>query len=136
MCETNSDDNHKWFSKRVIEALKSKKIAKISKIDLQTLLNNVVESKRNDVRNREIARKTIKEYKSFLTNTFKWAVDMEYLYKSPEVSLIMPVNCKLRQEKELYTSEQVVKIIKKLFEIVENYLNENYKPYSESILTA
>jgi hypothetical protein len=105
----SSYENHKWLSKRVVEALGDKKIGKISKVDLQTFLNNVAESERKDVRAGELSRKTVKKYKSFLNSIFKWAVNMDYISKNPAEMLIMPANGRPRQEKEIYTPEQVVK---------------------------
>lgn len=110
--------------KRVYKAIGHMKLSKITTRNIQQFINELATEKRYDKNGKELqplAPKTIKNYISFISSIFDYAVKMQVVFSNPCKNAVLPSpNSK---EREIYTLEEV----QQMLELFEFESDANFK---------
>lgn len=110
--------------KRVYEAIGHMKLSKITTRNIQQFINELAAKKRYDKNGKELqplAPKTIKNYISFISSIFDYAVKMQIVSSNPCKNAVLP--SPKSKEREIYTLDEV----QHMLELFENESEANYK---------
>lgn len=76
-------EKYRRLSGRVYKAIGHLRLDKITKRQIQLFINNLEEDGMNQVTKRKLSPKTIRDYLSFISSVFNYAVELDLLHESP-----------------------------------------------------
>ena len=110
--------------KKVYERLGHLRMDKITSRTIQTFIVDIISEKRYDSKGKELppyAPKTVRNYISFISSIFDYAVKMQQLSYNPCKNVALP--SKRAKEREVYTLDEV----QHMLELFESESEANYK---------
>ena len=102
------------FKERTYEALGDMRMDKIKTIHIQDFINSLTRSGVNKTDpNKGLSAKTIKHYRSFISEIFDYAIRIEMLSKNPCTNVILPPE--KHTERKIYTPAQAEEFVDLLY---------------------
>ena len=102
--KASSYQRMKKYTERVYRAIGHLRMDKITPRHIQQFINNLNEPGINQTTGGSLSPKTIKEYRSFISNVFRYAIRMGMVRNNPCENTLLPAQ--KEQERKLYTLEQ------------------------------
>ena len=122
--KTQTIRNYHNCEKKVYKAIGHLRMDKITTRTIQMFIVGLVNEKRVDMKGKPLksyAPKTIKNYKTFISSVFDYAVKMQMLTENPCRNVVLP-NLKPK-ERKIYTLEEV----QRMLDLFEEETEANYK---------
>ena len=122
--KTQTIRNYHNCEKKVYKAIGHLRMDKINPRTIQSFIVDLAGEKRYDLKGRELppySPKTVRNYISFISTIFDYAIKMQMLSDNPCKNVVMP--SKKTKERKLYTLEEV----QKMLELFEEESEANYK---------
>ena len=102
--KASSYQRMKKYSERVNQAIGHLRMDKITPRHIQHFINNLSEPGINQTTGGGLSPKTIKEYRSYISNIFRYAIRMGMVRNNPCENTLLPAQ--KEQERRVYTLEQ------------------------------
>lgn len=122
--KTQTIRNYHNCEKKVYKAIGHLRMDKINPRTIQSFIVDLAGEKRYDLKGRELppySPKTVRNYISFISTIFDYAIKMQMLSDNPCKNVVMP--SKKTKERKLYTLEEV----QKMLDLFEEESEANYK---------
>ncbi len=122
--KTQTIRNYHTCDERVYKAIGHLRMDKINTRTIQMFVTELSKAKRFTKKGKEmppLSPKTIKNYITFISTVFEYAIKMQMLSHNPCRNVVLPTMKK--KEREVYTLEEV----QKMLELFENESEEHYK---------
>lgn len=109
-----SIESYRQHTVRVYKALGDIQIGKISTQDITDFLNSLDEEGTNERNGKPLSRKTIKNFKAFISSVLHYAVRNDIIPYNKCIDAVVPKNARKAPAKEFYQPEEISEILNKI----------------------
>lgn len=112
---------YRYFTDRVYKAIGHMRMDKITTRTIQHFITQLIDTKKCDNSGNNLSPKTIKNYISFVSSVFDFAVKQQLVSSNPCRNVSLPTL--IQKERRVYTMEEIQQIL----ELLENEKDEYYQ---------